>query len=59
MKEENMMLKIENEEKLAQNYQQKIDTAQNFLQKYAEEKLLYLDESEIENNIDHLMKMCE
>ena len=30
-----MMLKIENEEKLAQNYQQKIDIAQNFLQKYA------------------------
>lgn len=42
-----MLYKIENEEKNAQNYQQKIDVAQNFLQKYAEEKLCFLDETEI------------
>lgn len=58
MKEQNMMLKIENEEKMAQNYQQKIDIAQNFLQKYAEEKLIFLDESEVQNNIQQLMDMC-
>lgn len=58
MKEQNMMLKIENEEKMTQNYQQKIDIAQNFLQKYAEEKLIFLDESEVQNNIQQLMNMC-
>ncbi len=58
MKEHNMNLKIENEEKSSQNYQLKIDIAQNFLQKYAEEKLIFLDESEVQNNVQQLMKMC-
>ena len=46
-----MLCKIENEEKKTHNHQQKIDVAQNFLQKYAEEKLCFLDQTEIETNI--------
>lgn len=45
LKEQNMQLRIENKEKTIQNNQQKIDVAQNFLQKYAEDKLLYLGET--------------
>ena len=58
LKEQNMQLKIENKERMIQNNQQKIDTAQNFLQKYAEEKLLYLGETEIESNIVELLTFC-
>lgn len=57
MRIENLGLKILNEEKQIQNFQQKVESSKNFLQRLAEDKLTLMKECETAANVDTLIKM--